>query len=97
ALTAGGEHTCGRTSSGAGYCWGFNGTGQLGDGTGTHRLAPTMVSGGQAFTTLTAGGEHTCGLTSAGAAYCWGVNNLGQLGLGGGPTPVIGGIVFRVP
>lgn len=45
--------------------------GQLGDGTQfTQRLAPTLVSGGLAFTSLTAGDNYTCGLTSAGAAYC---------------------------
>lgn len=49
------------------------------------------------FTMLTTGFNHMCGLTMPGAAYCWGNNCNFQLGTGGGPIPVIGGIVFRVP
>jgi alpha-tubulin suppressor-like RCC1 family protein len=97
AVSAGYVHTCGRTSIGAAYCWGANSSGQLGDGTTTLRATPTLVSSGPAFASIGAGRDHSCGLTSAGAAYCWGNSANGQLGIGGGPRPVLGGIVFRVP
>lgn len=42
-LAAGGDFTCGITFEGDTYCWGANGTGQLGDATLTARLAPTLV------------------------------------------------------
>jgi alpha-tubulin suppressor-like RCC1 family protein len=43
-LTVGsGDHTCGRTGAGTVYCWGYNGSGQLGDGTQQTRLVPTPV------------------------------------------------------
>jgi alpha-tubulin suppressor-like RCC1 family protein len=44
-VSAGGTHTCARTSAGLAYCWGLNGTGQIGDGTIEDRLVPTAVVG----------------------------------------------------
>ena len=81
-LALGHGHTCGLASGGSAYCWGFNGSGQLGDGTNSDRLTPVAVAGGLAFTSLVAAGQHTCGLVSGGTAYCWGYNQQGQLGDG---------------
>jgi alpha-tubulin suppressor-like RCC1 family protein len=84
-LSAGGEHSCGVTTEGSAYCWGFNDGGQLGNGS-TDRVAhatPEAVTGGLAFQSVSTGLFHSCGLTTDGAAYCWGWNNLGQLGSNG--------------
>jgi len=43
-LALGEVHTCGLTSGGAAYCWGWNGGGQLGDGTTSPRSTPTPVA-----------------------------------------------------
>jgi alpha-tubulin suppressor-like RCC1 family protein len=98
-VSAGSDYTCGVTTGGAAYCWGYNGFGQLGDGTGTDRLTPVAVFGGLTFAAVSAGDYHTCGLTTSGAAYCWGRNDAGQLGNGtpnGSLTPVavFGGLTF---
>jgi alpha-tubulin suppressor-like RCC1 family protein len=98
-LAAGYWHTCGLTSSGAAYCWGFNQFGQVGDSSTANRLAPVAVAGGLAFTSLTAGGYYACGLTSSGIAYCWGRNSVGELGDGStttrlAPVAVAGGLAF---
>src|SRR5205814_771718 len=45
-VSAGSGHTCGVTTSGAPYCWGSNGSGQLGDGTTTQSFGPVSVAGG---------------------------------------------------
>ena len=80
-VSAGGRHTCGVTQTGSGSCWGYNASGQLGDGSGTSRTVPTSVSGFQ-WSSISAGDSHTCGITTAGIGYCWGANGMGQLGDG---------------
>jgi Tol biopolymer transport system component/alpha-tubulin suppressor-like RCC1 family protein len=99
AMDAGLSFTCGIATGAAAYCWGTNGSGQLGDGTTTRQSLPILVAGGLAFDSISAGGEHACALTSAGVAYCWGSNAYGQLGDGtttnrATPTAVAGDLTF---
>ncbi len=100
-ISAGAVFTCGVTTAGAGYCWGSNGYGVLGDGTTTDRATPVPVAGGLTLTTIVAGAYHTCALTTSGAAYCWGDSAYGQLGtgftaaLGLTPQVVAGGRTFK--
>jgi alpha-tubulin suppressor-like RCC1 family protein len=85
-VIAGYAHSCGVTTSGAGYCWGSNGSGALGNGTTTSSNVPVVVSGGHVFASISPGRVFSCGLTTAGQAYCWGTNVEGELG-DGGTTP----------
>jgi hypothetical protein len=101
AISAGGSHSCGLTSSGVLYCWGYNGDGELGDGTTADRATPVAVYGGTTFASISAGGAHTCALNTAGIAYCWGYDGNGELGDGGSfytvwttPVAVAGGLRF---
>ena len=83
AITAGDEHTCAVKANGAAKCWGWNDSGQLGDGTWAERHAPVSVSGlTSGVVAIAAGGYYTCALTSTGAVECWGENLDGQLGDG---------------
>lgn len=96
-------HTCGVTTAGA-FCWGYNASGQLGDGTTVNRASPVPVSGGLSFRFASflgpvAGSLHACGVTTALAAFCWGSNGFGQLGDGStvnktSPGLVAGGLTF---
>lgn len=83
-VSAGNSHACGIVAStGALKCWGFNASGQLGDGTTTQRNVPTLVDSGTSYSKVAAGGNHTCGVVaSTGALKCWGYNYFGQLGDG---------------
>jgi alpha-tubulin suppressor-like RCC1 family protein len=85
-ISAGGDHSCGITTSGTVVCWGANNTGQCGSvSNGTPIQHPTAVTkGGSTLsaTRVSAGHDFTCALTNQGALYCWGNNDKGQLGAG---------------
>jgi alpha-tubulin suppressor-like RCC1 family protein len=83
AIAAGGGHTCALMDRGAVRCWGWNGDGQLGDGTNIDRSIPEPVdAAGTLFYAITAGYKHTCALTTSAGVKCWGENGSGQLGDG---------------
>ena len=92
-LTAGGQHACAVRRSGDVACWGYNWSGQIGDGTTDSRSSPTPVSGVDDAVAVTAGAEHTCVLRETGEVSCWG--RAGALGNGTGsgsttPAGVVG-------
>ena len=90
AIPGGIAHTCALTETGEAYCWGWNGAGQIGDGTVIDKLTPVAVSGGLKFTSISLGGSHTCATKDA-LVFCWGGNAFGQLGNGSlinSPVPV---------
>lgn len=70
----GANHTCGRTASGAAWCWGFGLGGQLGDGRRVDSVQPVAVAGALSFALLRssiAGGAN-CALTPSSEGWCWG-------------------------
>jgi alpha-tubulin suppressor-like RCC1 family protein len=76
-----GDHTCGVTRSGDGYCWGRGIEGQLGGG-GSGMDVPSLVGGGHKWQSISPGGVHTCGIAKTGVGYCWGFTSDGALGVG---------------
>nr|WP_232341950.1 MULTISPECIES: InlB B-repeat-containing protein [Bifidobacterium] len=93
-VSAGQYHSLALGSDGNAYAWGSNGSGRLGDGTGSsYRNAPVMVRKPdrktypdlpEDFTYLqvSAGGSHSLALGSDGNVYAWGYNYYGRLGDG---------------
>lgn len=72
ALGAGVWHTCAVTSSGGVKCWGWNGEGELGDGTTTDHWSPVDVVGINNAVSVAVNWSGSCALTSAGGVKCWG-------------------------
>ena len=89
-IAAGWYHSCAVVAGGEGRCWGYNGWGQVGDGTKQDRLAPVAVAELSGATAIVAGRSHTCAMVADGQVRCWGDGSFGQLGGGssaGGSTP----------
>lgn len=81
-MAAGRLHTCAASADGAAYCWGWNGWGQIGDGSTADRWVRTPVTGlEEGVTEVAAGHGHSCAATAS-RLYCWGDNSQGQLGDG---------------
>ncbi|UJR86872.1 MopE-related protein [Sandaracinus amylolyticus] len=82
-VSAGGEHSCARTTDGRVHCWGDNTVGQLGTSSMTAFSAtPLLVTGIPLAVEVTAGGYHTCIRSTANEVWCWGEGRQGQLGDG---------------
>ena len=75
---------CGINTSGAAYCWGTAGSGQLGNGMNNSSGTPVAVLQvqlpiGTTFTSIV-GGDATCAIGTNYFAYCWGNNSAGAIG-----------------
>ena len=81
-VAAGSSHSCAILADKTVKCWGYNGSGQLGDGTWAQNPRPVAVSGLTGATQLALGSSHSCALVTGATAKCWGYNGSGQLGDG---------------
>lgn len=70
------------TPAGAGYAWGFNSQGELGQNNVTSKSSPVAMVGSVVFKDIAADYRCTAGLSSIGEVYVWGRNDEGQLGQG---------------
>lgn len=70
----GANHTCGLSTSGAAWCWGFGLGGQLGDGRRVDSVQPVAVAGALSFAMLrsSTSGLANCALTPSNEGWCWG-------------------------
>ncbi|MGW1028597.1 RCC1 domain-containing protein [Streptomyces sp. NPDC002577] len=85
AIVGGDDHSLALTSAGDLLAWGYNVSGQLGDGTTTTRTAPVTVHlpTGTSVSSIAAGsGFQSFAITTSGSLLAWGDNSYGQLGDG---------------
>jgi alpha-tubulin suppressor-like RCC1 family protein len=92
AIDAGAYHTLALTSDGRVLAWGWNGYGQVGNGTiANNQLQATQVATLTDAVAIGAGYYHSVALKSDGTVVSWGMGSFGQLGngaLSGQPLPV---------
>ena len=87
-IASGGNHMLALDESGAVYSWGQNGSGRLGDGTGTNRNLPVAVDmsgvlAGVSIKSVYGLSETSVALSEDGQLYGWGSNWFGELGYPG--------------
>ena len=71
-IAAGAESSVALAADGSLWAWGWNRSGQLGDGTTTNQTSPEHVGGVGAWTAIAAGDEHTLALKADGSLWAWG-------------------------
>ena len=97
AIFAGAFHVCATKPDAMTWCWGWNYTQQLADGTFTTRSTPVAMNPAEQMTAISGREYHACGIRLGGTVVCWGYGDHGELGftLGGQypPTPVANGLM----
>jgi alpha-tubulin suppressor-like RCC1 family protein len=88
AIAGGYLHTIALKDDGTVWTWGYNGYGELGNGTTTDSSVPIQVvgQGGLGYlagiVAIGGGSSHTVALKNDGTVWTWGDNNYGELGDG---------------
>lgn len=81
-VAAGRYHSVAARNDGTVWAWGYNGYGNLGDGSKTQRTVPVQAILISGVIAVAAGEYHTLALKGDGTVWAWGYNGNGQLGDG---------------
>lgn len=81
-ISSGAYHTIAISSDGKLWSWGYNNSGQLGDGTIIDKNAAIQIGTDTDWVSIGAGYYHSFGIKSNGTLWAWGHNYYGQLGNG---------------
>ncbi len=79
-VASGGSHSLGLKADGTLWAWGWNSSGQLGNGSFSNSFSPVQVGSARNWTAISAGGEHSLALKADGTLWAWGQNSSGQIG-----------------
>ncbi len=84
-VAGGADHAIALKVNGDVWGWGYNGDGEIGNGTNTNSLTPLQTSVLTAARSIASGGSHNLAIDSDGTVWAWGANNYGQLADGNTP------------
>ena len=96
AISAGTNFSVALLTNGTVRAWGYNASGQLGDGTTTTRTTNVLVTNLTSVAAIAAGGSHSLALLSNGVVRAWGYNGSGQLGDGTTTTRITNVLVTNL-
>ncbi|MCG6551270.1 MAG: fibronectin type III domain-containing protein [Candidatus Magnetominusculus sp. LBB02] len=82
AIAGGSYHTLALKGDGSVWSWGYNGSGELGNGTTKNSNIPVLVNGLSGVTTVAGGAYHSAAIKGSGNIWAWGNNGNGELGIG---------------
>jgi alpha-tubulin suppressor-like RCC1 family protein len=84
AVSLGAFHSCSLAMDGGVWCWGGNGTQQLGDPmrSASTIQPPALTAGPGHAVAIGVGYSHGCAVTQSHEAYCWGQSGDGEVGIG---------------
>ena len=83
--------------TGTAMSWGYNGFGQLGDGTVVTRSTPVKIVGLSGMKGLSVGADHSVAFANNSTVRAWGYNGFGQLGVGTAASPVSSTTYSAIP
>jgi alpha-tubulin suppressor-like RCC1 family protein len=70
-VSAGWSNTCATKTDQTLWCWGYNGNGELGDGTFETRYTPVQVGAAWDWVDVSVGYRAICAITTSSAQACW--------------------------
>lgn len=82
AVSTGINHSVALKNDGTVWTWGYNGFGQLGNGTLQNSAVPHQVAGLSNVKAIASGSSHIVALKNDGTVWSWGANHSGQVGNG---------------
>jgi alpha-tubulin suppressor-like RCC1 family protein len=82
AIAGGAYHSLALRNDGTVWSWGYNGSGELGNGNNTNSTIPVQVSGLTGITAVACGNSFSLALRNDSTVWAWGGNLEGELGNG---------------
>ncbi len=81
-ISSGAYHTIAIAHDGTLWAWGYNNTGQLGNGNTTNQINPVKIGNDTNWSLVKTGYYHSFAIKTDGTLWVWGFNTSGQLGNG---------------